>query len=209
MRPISRRAQPRARRRRARRAPFRHWASEPTYASPRAIADRVRRPRGTRARACKTKPDRGISLSIQRLADRNRASASARRSRPGPCRRPRDPLRGTNGAFERSIYACIVNGAGQTGGVAMVHARQSPWRAVRAWLHRWLAPTVQEVPPALYACEFACRRRDCRQQGWLGCEKRLRYERALQPRADAAAHASGTRGRAPVVAGAAVRAGHD
>ena len=55
--------------------------------------------------------------------------------------------------------------------VAQKEAKLSPFR----WLRRWIkGRLVQDVPEEIAACEFECRRTECKQGDWETCERRLR-----------------------------------
>jgi hypothetical protein len=58
--------------------------------------------------------------------------------------------------------------------------RLSPFRKLR----RWLSRLIQDVPEDIAACEFECRRLECRQGDWETCEKRLRGMRRDEDRGE-------------------------
>jgi hypothetical protein len=49
--------------------------------------------------------------------------------------------------------------------------RQARIHKVRQWLK---AQLIQDVPEDIAACEFECRKIECRQGDWETCENRLR-----------------------------------
>ena len=65
--------------------------------------------------------------------------------------------------------------------VAQKEERLSPFRRLRRWLKSRL---IQDVPEAFAACEFECRRMECRQGDWETCEKRLRSMREDRDRVE-------------------------
>jgi hypothetical protein len=58
--------------------------------------------------------------------------------------------------------------------------RLSYFHRLRRWIKRRL---IQDVPEDIAACEFECRRMECRQGDWQTCEKRLRGMRGDKDRA--------------------------
>ena len=45
------------------------------------------------------------------------------------------------------------------------------------WFKGHLVPRiVRDVPPEMAACEFDCRKTDCRQDEWVHCPNRTRVE---------------------------------
>ena len=55
--------------------------------------------------------------------------------------------------------------------VAQKEESLSPFRRLRRWMRSRL---VQDVPEDVAACEFECRRTECKQGEWETCERRLR-----------------------------------
>ena len=52
-------------------------------------------------------------------------------------------------------------------------------------LQRWIKTRlIQDVPKDIAACEFECRRTECRQGEWETCERRLRAMRGDKDRAE-------------------------
>lgn len=51
-------------------------------------------------------------------------------------------------------------------------------RIVRWFNGKVLSRFIVEVPPDMAACEFECRRTDCRQEEWAACPNRRRIEGA-------------------------------
>lgn len=49
-----------------------------------------------------------------------------------------------------------------------------------SWWQRFLRQLkdklVQEVPEEICACEYGCRKPDCRNGDWEGCKRRLSYK---------------------------------
>ena len=65
--------------------------------------------------------------------------------------------------------------------VAQKEERPSPFRRLRRWIKSRL---IQDVPEDIAACEFECRKMECRQGDWETCEKRLRGMRGDKSRAE-------------------------
>jgi len=42
------------------------------------------------------------------------------------------------------------------------------------------AHVVQDVPAALAACEFGCRKGECRRDTWTNCERRIAVQNSLE-----------------------------
>lgn len=65
--------------------------------------------------------------------------------------------------------------------VAQKEERPSYFRRLRRWFKsRW----IQDVPEDIAACEFECRRLECRQGEWETCENRLRSMRCGKDRGE-------------------------
>jgi hypothetical protein len=65
--------------------------------------------------------------------------------------------------------------------VAQKEVRLSYFRRLRRWIKgRW----IQDVPEDIAACEFECRRLECRQGDWETCENRLRSMRCHEEPAE-------------------------
>lgn len=59
----------------------------------------------------------------------------------------------------------------------MVARKENKQGRVRRVVERFKAGWIRDVPEEIAACEFECRRTDCRHGDWETCERRLRAMR--------------------------------